>query len=353
MHDMLFWKQIPYLLGGIQMSATVNKSKLYDAAKCLTTILVVIAHATTMYTPNGAISVANESAILNHFTKYIYAFHMPLFVLLSGCVFGYCIEQNKYTKILPFVLKKGKKLLIPYLAFGIFYVAPTMCVLNLTNAGYINYIIQGIVLSHNSRHLWYILALFWIFLIFILLRPLLVKGIPELAVVGCISLLIFAGSKTVPGTFQLQAACNYQVFFFLGILFNRFYGKFDRLIRKCYALGLLLPFALLMMFFYNPNYISAFAYKLIGTGMIIILCWSLLHRFPAVTDHPLYRAVKKNSFGIYLFHPMIIYVLFHLLGQYDIDPVLLSTMIWVAATILSVFATKLVRKLRLQLVIGE
>ena len=42
------------------MHTIVPKTKLYDLAKCVTAILVVIAHATIMYTPDGAIAVAES-----------------------------------------------------------------------------------------------------------------------------------------------------------------------------------------------------------------------------------------------------------------------------------------------------
>lgn len=348
------------------MQTTVPKTKLYEFAKCVTAILVVIAHTTIMYTPVGAIPVAFQSAFLTRFTNYIYAFHMPLFVMLSGCIYGYGIEKGKYTKFFPFIKNKVKKLLIPYFAFGVLYVAPVMCILGVTNDGYIKYIVSGIILSLNSRHLWYILALFWIFLIFILLRPLLTKGICGLVIMGGISLVLwFGGSKIAPSLFQLPAAFNYQIFFFLGILFNRFYESIVQLFRKFYAIGFVLPFLLMTMFIPELNFLKAYLYKGIGITMVLFFykgigiamamffCWCLLRRFPAVIHNSVYGSVKQNAFGIYLFHPMIIYVLYHWLGQYKFSPVFLSAFIWITATLLSVCATKLLRILRLQLLIGE
>lgn len=334
------------------MNSNADKSKLYDLAKCVTTILVVAAHVTTMYTANGAIPVANESGVLAALTSYIYAFHMPLFVLLSGCVFGYCIEQGKYSNLPAFVLNKGKKLVLPYLVFGILYVAPVMCALGLTDS-FGRYVLRGILLSYNSRHLWYILALFWIFLIYILMRPLFRKGPVGWIIAGCICLLLFFIRGKIPGVLQLSAACNYQLFFFLGILFNRFYSGIARVFKTGWKLGWILPIALLLMFFYNPNTITSYLYKVIGTVMILLFCWIMLRWFPNLLAAPLVSVVKQNSFGIYLFHPMIIYVLFYLLGQYNIHPIILSVLIFVVATVLSICATKVLRKIKLHWIIGE
>jgi len=334
------------------MNTEVQKTKLYDLAKCFTAILVVIAHVTRMYSPLGAISVAGQSPFLSHFTSYIYAFHMPLFIMLSGCVYGYCIENGKYGKALPFLKNKARKLLIPYFAFGVLYVAPVMLALGLAK-GYAGYVLRGIILSNNSRHLWYLPALFWIFALFILLKPLLTKGKGHLAAVGCVSLLLTLASGFMPGSFQIPSACHYQFFFFLGILFNRFYDGIVRSFRRFRAVGFALPFAMLTMFGFASNSAADGIYAVMGILMAMFLFWGTLCRFPNVIGNRVYLSLKKNSFGIYLFHPMIVYALFYWLGKYNINPFLLSALICAAAILASIGATALLRKLRLKVLIGE
>ncbi len=333
------------------VDTNINKSKLYDLAKCIATILVVIAHTTRMYTPDGAIKVVNQSDFLANVTKYIYAFHMPLFFMLSGCVYGYCIEHGKYKDDMAFAVNKGKKLLIPYFFWGIFYVAPIVCALGITQGGFIKYVISGIFLSWNSRHLWYVLALFLIFLLVMPLRRLLLKE--KWLVVGIISLMLLVVSSKLPIVFQIQAACRYQVFFFMGIILNRFYHQFNCFCTKCGLIAFIFPFALLLMFLCDANIILEYAYVLIGCSMIMILSWGLLKWFPSAFESPAYQAFKRNTFGIYLFHPMIIYVMFYICGGYDLNPVLLSALASICAIALSILATNVVRKLHLQLLIGE
>ena len=131
-------------------------------------------------------------------------------------MFGYCIESGKYSKIIPFLTNKFKKLMIPYLVIGCFYVAPVVCFLNVTDRGILSYIYDGILLSHNSRHLWYLITLFWIFVIYIMLRPLIVKGRKGLLLTGIISIALFVIARWVPVTLQLQRACNHQLYFYFG-----------------------------------------------------------------------------------------------------------------------------------------
>lgn len=85
------------------------KSQIYDIVKLLVTFLVVIGHCTKMYSSQGIITPLCKSQSLEQITNFIYSFHMPVFMCVSGCVYGLCkFELNKYTdkkNLLPIKLK--------------------------------------------------------------------------------------------------------------------------------------------------------------------------------------------------------------------------------------------------------
>ena len=334
------------------MEVSTDKSKLYEVAKCVTTVLVVLGHVARMYSANAAIPAANNSALLSALTGYIYIFHMPLFVMLSGCVFGYCVEQNKYSNVRAFIKNKGKRLLIPYLFFGVCYVAPVVCAVGLSDS-YGEYILDGILLGYDSRHLWYIFVLFWIFVLYILLKPLFDRGTGGMVATCCISLLLFLIHGEMPDIFRISSICNYQLFFFAGILFNRFYHCFAKYFEKACRFFFIPAFALMGMFFFNPNSATRYGYTGIGILMVLLFCGDLLQRCPRILENSLMRIVRRNLFSVYLFHPMIIYVLFYLLGQYAINPILLSFLVFVTAITLSIGMAYLVRRVKLHWIIGE
>ena len=143
------------------------------------------------------------------------------------------------------------------------------------------------------------------------------------------------------------------MFFFLGILLNRFYPTLSKVFQKGRRVLLLLPLALVPVLFYNPNTLTLHTYYLIGILMMLFLCWLLLQRFPGILSTRFFSILQKNAFGIYLFHAMIIYVLYALFGQYDIPPILLSTAVIVVSTLLSILASELLRKAKLRWVLGE
>lgn len=334
------------------MNKKSNPSSVYNIVKVITVLLVVFAHSTRMYTSVGAFSPLNQSVILAKITDYIYIFHMPLFMFVSGAVYGLCIQQGKYEKKLEFIRNKTKRLLIPYFVFGFFYVAPVMCLTGLTNQGYFTYCFFGIVLSLNSRHLWFLLALFIIFIFAILIRECLLKSHYTRVLVLILSGVILLLARYVPGVLQLNSAFSYQLFFVLGALFHYYYDTIEVILMKFRYLAVALPIILLGYFFYCPNWIFVFGYKLIGILMIIFFS-ILIEKGTILTKTNFYKCVKDTSMGIYLFHPMIIYLGYYWLGCRDIPPVLLSVGIAVASFYISIALTKVVRLLRLGIILGE
>jgi fucose 4-O-acetylase-like acetyltransferase len=73
-----------------------KRNKTIDCMKGLTIILMVIGHM----------------HLNSYVDKYIYSFHMPLFFIVSGCLY----KPGKLS--LNYVKKKAQNLLLPYFAFG-------------------------------------------------------------------------------------------------------------------------------------------------------------------------------------------------------------------------------------------
>ena len=58
-------------------------------------LLVVLGHVVFTYSPMSIITPSTPSPILNSVKKVIYAFHMPLFIFASGCIFAWQLEVKK------------------------------------------------------------------------------------------------------------------------------------------------------------------------------------------------------------------------------------------------------------------
>lgn len=109
------------------MSSLAQKDKSIDTTieimKVITMTLVVIAHVARMYTPCGVISIKNENIVLATLTKFIYSFHMPTFIAISGMVYYICrCKLKKYSNNYKLIKNKTKRLLLPCIFFYIFNV---------------------------------------------------------------------------------------------------------------------------------------------------------------------------------------------------------------------------------------
>lgn len=331
----------------------INKLELYDLLKTVGCVLVVLGHVMIMYTASGAIDVNRESVFLGKIAEYVYVFHMPMFVMISGCVYGHCIEQGKYQNKIKFVWSKTKRLLIPYLVFGVFYVAPVIKLLHLTERSFLGYVKEAVFLSHNPRHLWYLLALYLLFVLNILLRPWMEKGKQGILMLFFISVVLLVVRKHLPTYLQLQNASMYQIFFCLGIVVNRYYKKIEEFLSKTTYLGPVCMATVTGIWYFNPNIVTSHIYKCIGIMMMMYLAWYLLSKKPDIRRKSWYVIIQKNSFGIYLFHPMIIYILFYLFRGCSINPIALSCLILVIAFLTSILFTEVTRRIGLKRILGE
>lgn len=145
-----------------------------DIMKVFGIFLVVFGHVTRMYTPDGLIQPIEHNGVMQILTKVIYSFHMPLFVFVSGMTFAYVSERKtSYQRFFPFVANKAKRLMIPYFAFAFFWVLPFMVGFGFRD--FWPYFFNGILLSFDSRHLWYVWMLFDVFMLFYGMRLLVNK----------------------------------------------------------------------------------------------------------------------------------------------------------------------------------
>lgn len=313
-------------------------------------MLVVLAHSSRMYTGDGVVYPLNESTALSALTKLIYAFHMPLFIAISGMVYGLCIDDlDKYKDTVQFLKNKTIRLIIPYLFFGMFYVAPTMVLLRFTSETYLQYCYSGIMLVHNSRHLWYIIVLFEIFIISALSKPLLQK---KSIVSSIIILLLLIGlsyfSYMLPGVFQISTLAKYLMFFYLGFLLNRYYFLAVKVIK--HPVFIAFSMIVFLLVFMRTGWIATAIKAIAGSLVIIGITVYVPQKF---MDINFCAEANKNGFGIYLFHPMIIYVLYYYLGQADIAPFVLFIGITIVSYFSSWLFTVMFRNMHLSLLIGE
>lgn len=273
---------------------------------------------------------------------------MPLFMSLSGSIYQIGIQRGKYNLFLPFLRNKAYRLLMPYLCVGIVFLLPTLVLINeeLTYSSITLY--SKIIYATDNRHLWYLLALFWIFLFQFTADS---CGLPRW-LTFCIALII-STLLSIVGWFKffdLANAFRYWPYFIFGTMIE---SNFGILKFRISAIIALLGAALSGICYY------AFPNTVIGQILIILFPCFIIMFFDLCAGEIINKAhlpliisvLIEYSFGIYLFHVSVIYIIHHYLGNvncYVIIPVM-----FVLGLIIPIFITFLLRAIKLHYFLGE
>lgn len=326
---------------------TTTRSNNYSTLKAFTLILVVFAHITRMYTGYGAI-IMPENAVLKYVTEFIYLFHMPLFMFLSGAVYKSCINAGKYNDFGKFVLIKAKRLVIPFIVFGIFYVTPIMLLLGITPMSPLEYIVKGLLLCRDSRHLWFMYSLFQFFLVIQILKPILSKKKCAKYLLFVCSLLLYLLNGHTSSIFGMRQFFTYFCFFVAGYIFEDLDKSLH--IKRFWYFGFPLLICMAFILFFISNTVTSLLCAFLGIAACILL---IEHFADYLNSLSLFQKIQNTSMGIYLFHPMLIYIMFYFIHDIDLNPYMVTFACFIITMLLSYFLTKLMRFLHLKTILGE
>lgn len=198
-----------------------------DDARTITMLLVIIGHCTyvNMMTPYGGIDYSSGDyslswKILNLTVSVIYSFHMPLFMMLSGCCFKLGIDSvGGFSNLLR---NKYKRLLVPFFFTTLLLAVPIKYVTGYytESTNVILDIVCGQFLLMGNSHLWFVVSLFWIFLLFYKLysRRLIATRffMPSLLLVSLIA--SYANNRGIEFLGVVQAL-KHLVYFSIGFLY--------------------------------------------------------------------------------------------------------------------------------------
>lgn len=179
--------------------------------------------------------------------KWIYTFHMPLFFLISGFLYAYTNPKDKLEKInsWQFIGKKVKRLLLPFVFINsIIFITKALAVneeqmqhpISFDFPSYINS-----MLFHPIGFMWFLPALFVIFVLFISLKRYVYNRYFPVGVI-----VLFTISFVFPEVnfFKISSAVYFSGYFALGIVYCQYKEYVDRFLLKYRYVILLASFAL-------------------------------------------------------------------------------------------------------------
>lgn len=199
--------------------------------KTVLMILVIFCHAIDFwtgiwFTENPIIPSEHLSLLAN----YIGSFHVYCFVLASGYLFAFKVNKDGYNNYYQFIAKKAKRLLVPYVFVTIIWVAPISAYFFNWDLGYV---VKKYLFAIDPSQLWFLWMLFGVFVITWPMRKVLI----DKPVVGWLISIVFygigiVGKRIIPNIFCIWTACQYVLFFFIGMRIRVKEEKQERLITE-------------------------------------------------------------------------------------------------------------------------
>lgn len=205
--------------------------------------------------------------------------------------------------------------MIPYFVWGILYVMPVMVLLGITDLAPAEYILQGILCCRDSRHLWFLWALFFVSVCIRFLQPFIERGkICKLSLlVLCLGAWYLSWNMT--DILGINSIMRYLFWYYAGYIFEMQKNKIDMIIAR--------P---------GKVWIPVVAFLI-----IVFYLW---------LGNNIYRLLEKDCFGIYLAHPMIIYICFYYFRNMMYNPYITSILVTVIAIVISVLFIELLHRIK-------
>ncbi len=301
----------------------MNKRKTieeYDALRIIVTILVVLSHSgyyviRSDYGGCDYGELASDRGIVYSsfmiIANMLYCFHMPLFMALSGALYHVTINKRGRCTWKNIISTKFLRLMVPFLAVSLLYSIPIKYVSQYFSGSQkiVRDIIVGQLLVQGNTHLWYLLALFIIFIIFYWIIPILLKC-PAVVVV------VLYGMNFIGNYISIKVVSYvmiYLLWFCIGYLFEEKRELWnDKLSLKVgFACG-----GIFIALYVIERYTSAgnfwglhflLSTLLTLSGSIGFYCLSLWISGTKVSKTVAYQTVLGASFGIYLYSDSLNY----------------------------------------------
>lgn len=283
----------------------------YDILRILGMILVVMGHASYyryIYSPHGGIFYQlpeNVSSFYLDFPSlsailfsFIYSFHMPLFFMLSGAMLA---MKPRGFSLDAFVAQKLRRLILPYCLVGYLFMIPVRYL-----GGY--YSLQGVMdtipdflSGSEAGHLWFLPALFWASVIFVLLLKLTGKRSIFISVLLAALLQLIGKNYMSSPAFGFQDGLCHIFWLAVGYCFEKYRCSWKEYYNSAVLAGKLLFFtgvAFFNFYFDINTIVSVFT----NSYWLYLLSLWIAKRMKHPAESKLLKVLAASTFTVYLLH---------------------------------------------------
>lgn len=237
-----------------------------------------------------------------YLSKWIYSFHMPLFIFISGYLLDYTSKNGiENINCLSFIKKKIKRLLIPYVVISSLAYVPKYLLgkfalrpLELNLKSYIH----GFIYPWDNPIIffWFLPTLFFIMLITIFLVKILKNNIKVILIISLI-LSLFSEKFIDIKFLNINGILNYLFFFILGIMYKRNENIIDKKIYTKLTF-ISINIILLVNCIINYTFSSKSLYIIIAVSGIIFSIF--LEKIYSNKKYKFLNHLYGKSYSIYL-----------------------------------------------------
>lgn len=246
---------------------------------------------------------------------------MPLFVFISGFLAE--LSLSKDSNFINFIIKRFKRIIIPFFTFGILYCVPIWIFVNpyKLNA---QKIFTDFITGTNMGHLWFLPMLFFTTIMYLILRKL-----PKILSPVTLILIIILNFIHIKGFghYALIKSIHYLPYFYFGAILFRYHEQ-------------IFTFKHLMLLAITAGLLSLITLNTYSTILFIfITSYLICKKFPKAADNSLIKWISANMFMLYLLHePIMMLILkfsnWHIIQSAPITASLLFTITLILCVII-------------------
>lgn len=302
----------------LNKKAPNKRNNFLDFIKGIAIILVVLGHS--IQYGNGAYYFRNSLFYENVLFKVIYSFHMPVFMMISGYLFYYTMQNHSNKEVL---LSRITRFLIPIFSwnglFLIFHFATHFIHHNIILHDFISVNLKTEMSNYfrsSFQTIWFLWAILWCSLIVMISNRLFKDSI-------IIYILVFLLTFIIPDSFNISLYKYMYPFFIIGYFYCKNKEAVYKILQKINSIYLLLVgcliYLFLMQFYNNSSYIYTSGYTIIGRnaltqiaidiyrlivglfgGISLIVIVNKLFKFETFSKEDIITKLGINSLGIYI-----------------------------------------------------
>ena len=289
-----------------------DRNSYLDILKAVTILFVVIGHA--IQYGGGMENLSGGYFLYNPVFIFIYSFHMPLFMIVSGYLFAFSCKNKTWIQLL---IAKAKQILIPLFCWSCvsLVVEIIKIIIGISSHKFSIIWIGQTVTSGFLHGPWFLWAIWWSSLLVIITRRFFKDNILVYLAVFILVMLIPDNNNSAQYKFMLP-------YFVLAYLFNKY--EFKTKLTNVYvnvtlAISTTLIYILLLPHFGFDSYIYMSGYSVIGKNLtyqlhnnafrfvigavgsisVMYAVYLLTFKLPASVKRPI-AYVGTNTLGIYL-----------------------------------------------------